>query len=108
MIAKRLSPTHCVAKVRALDNSTVEIIVKLKSHKYLVAKLETGRLGRLIVPYFPTFGTLKQGQFIYIRMGSVKLWQWHPFSIAAVPKDKDIRLVIRKHAKTWRIYKGSA
>jgi NAD(P)H-flavin reductase len=97
VIAKRLSPTHCVAKVRALDDSTVEVIVKMESHKYLVAKLENGHLGRLIVPYLPTFGTWKPGQFIYIRMGSVKLWQWHPFSIAAVPKDKDIRLVIRKH-----------
>lgn len=95
-IAKKVLPSHRVVKFGILDDSTVEMKIEITEIYLFPSRFENNRCKRYILPCLPTFGSCKPGQFIYLRVGSVRHLQWHPFSIANTSDEGELQLVYKE------------
>lgn len=97
VIHRRTSPTKGLSDFKILDDDTVEVRIEVKSIM---------NENKWYAKILPKIGTWKAGQHIYLNVGKVSLFQYHPFTIASLPNTGEIKLIIRKQKRfTKRLMK---
>lgn len=87
IIHKRTSPTKGLSDFKILDDNTIQVKIEIKSIM---------NQGKWYAKILPKIGSWKAGQHIYLNVGKVSLFQYHPFTIASLPSSGEIKLIIRK------------
>lgn len=87
VIHKRTSPTKGLSDFKILDDDTIQVKIEIKSIM---------NQGKWYAKILPKIGSWKAGQHIYLNVGKVSLFQYHPFTIASLPSSGEIKLIIRK------------
>lgn len=87
VIHRRTSPTKGLSDFKILDDETIQVKIEVKSIM---------NQQRWYAKVLPKIGTWKAGQHIYLNVGKVSLFQYHPFTIASLPSSGEIKLIIRK------------
>ncbi|CUM62454.1 uncharacterized protein PRCAT00000004001 [Priceomyces carsonii] len=89
-IRRKFSPNGGMSQFRILDEETLEVTISLGK-----SSSKTKRWYKYVLPSVKTW---KAGQYVYLNVPKVSLFQYHPFTIASLASSGDMKLLI-KHKK---------
>ncbi|ODV77683.1 uncharacterized protein CANTADRAFT_68603 [Suhomyces tanzawaensis NRRL Y-17324] len=87
-VHRRMSPTKGLCDFEILDNDTLLVTIPVKKTKFAKKTWYTTIL--------PKFSTWDAGQHVYLNVGKISFFQYHPFTISNLEEDGEIKLVVRK------------
>lgn len=88
-IHKFKSPTKGLSEFEILDSDTISVTIPIRDISFEYPQKWYNRL-------LPKCRVWKAGQHIYLNVGKVKFFQYHPFTICSLSESGDMKLLIRK------------
>lgn len=81
------SPTKGRCTFRIIDDSTISVVIPVSEAGYTSKSWYTR--------FLPKYKTWKAGQHIYLNVGKIKFFQYHPFTISSLAESGEMKLLIR-------------